>query len=91
MVKNPPANAGDMGSILISEKSPGEGNDNPFQYSCLGNSTDGGAWWATAHGLAKVKHNFCCARMHQALAILSLSNLICNKGLEIVLTSKRSK
>ena len=52
-VKNPPANTGDMGSIPGSGRSPGEGNGNPLQYSCLGNPTDKGAWWATAHSVAK--------------------------------------
>ena len=56
MVKNLPAGAGRrkrggfdpwVGSI------PGEGNGNPLQYSCLENSMDGGAWWATVHGVAK--------------------------------------
>ena len=51
-VKNPPANAGDIGSIPGSGVSPGEGNGNPFQYSCLGNPRDRGAWWATVHGVA---------------------------------------
>ena len=40
MIKNPPANAGDMGSIPGSGRSPGEGNGNPLQYSCLGNPMD---------------------------------------------------
>ena len=53
MVKNPPANAGDMGSIPGSGRSPGEGNGNPLQDSCLGNPMDRGAWWATVHGVAK--------------------------------------
>ena len=44
---------GDPGSIPGSGRSPGEGNSNPFQYSCLENSMDGGAWWATVHGVAK--------------------------------------
>ena len=52
-VKNPPANAEDMGSIPGLERSTGEGNGNPPQYSCLENSMDGGAWWATVHGVAK--------------------------------------
>ena len=43
VVKNLPANAGDMGSILGSGRCPGEGNDNPLQYSCLENPLDGGA------------------------------------------------
>ena len=44
VVKNPPANAGDMGSTPGSGRSPGEGNGNPLQYSCLGNLMDRGAW-----------------------------------------------
>ena len=51
MVKSPPANAGGMGSIPGSGRSPGGGNGNPLQYSCLGNPMDRGAWWATAHGV----------------------------------------
>ena len=53
MIKNPPANAGDIGSIPGLGGSPGGGNDNMFQYSCLGNPMDRGAWWATVHGVAK--------------------------------------
>ena len=53
MVKNPPANAGDardMGLIPESGRSPGEGNGNLLQYSCLENPMDRGAWQATVHG-----------------------------------------
>ena len=46
-------NAGDLGSIPGSGRSPGEGNGNPLQYSCLQNSMDGGAWWATVHGVTR--------------------------------------
>ena len=46
-------NARHSGSIPGSGRSPGEGNGNPLQYSCLENSMDGGAWWATAHGVTK--------------------------------------
>ena len=53
VVKNPPANAGDLGLIPGWGRSPGEGNGNPLQYSCLENPMDGGAWWATVHGVAK--------------------------------------
>ena len=56
MVKNPPANAGDTrdaGSIPGSGRSPGRGNSNPLQYSCLENSMDRGSWWATVPGVAK--------------------------------------
>ena len=56
VVKNPPANAGDAGNVgLIPEsgRSPGVGNGNPLQYSCLENPRDGGAWWATIYGVAQ--------------------------------------
>ena len=46
-------NAGDPDSILGFGRYPGEGNGNPLQYSCLENSMDGGAWWATIQGVAK--------------------------------------
>ena len=46
-------NAGDLGSIPGLGKSPGEGNGNPLQDYCLENPMDRGAWWATAHGVAK--------------------------------------
>ena len=52
-VKASACNAGDLGSIPGPERSPGEGNGNPLQYSCLENPMDGGAWWATVHGVAK--------------------------------------
>ena len=61
MVKNPPANARDIrdtGSIPVLGRSPGGGNGNPLQYSCLGNPTDRGAWQATVPGGPKrVRHN----------------------------------
>ena len=53
MVKDPPASAGDVGSVPGSGGSPGEGNGNPLQYSCLENHMDRGAWWTTVHGVAK--------------------------------------
>ena len=53
VVKYPPANAGDVGSIPKSGRSPGEGNGNPLQYSCLENPMDRRAWWATVHGVTK--------------------------------------
>ena len=45
--------AGDPGSVLGLGRSPGKGNSNPLQYSCLENLMDGGAWWATVHRVAK--------------------------------------
>ena len=56
MVEKPPANAGDAGDVSLipgSGRSPGGGNGNPLQYSCLGNPMDRGAWWATVHGVTK--------------------------------------
>ena len=57
VVKNPPANAGDIrdtGLIPGLGKSPGGGHGNPFQYSCLENTgMDRGAWWATVRGVAQ--------------------------------------
>ena len=51
--KESTCNAGYPGSIPGSGRSPGEGNGNPLQYSCLGNLMDRGVWWATAHGVAE--------------------------------------
>ena len=59
VVKNPPANTGDirdMGSVPgsgASGRSPGGGHGNPLQYSCLENPMDRGAWWVTVHEVAK--------------------------------------
>ena len=53
VVKNPPAIVGDVGSIPELERSPGEGNGYPLQYSCLENSMNRGAWRAGVHGAAK--------------------------------------
>ena len=53
MIKNPPADAGDVGLTPGSGKSPGEANGNPLQSSCLGNPMDRGAWWATVDRVTK--------------------------------------
>ena len=56
VVKKPRANAGneiDAGLIPESGRSPGVGNGNPLQYSCLGNPMDREAWWATVHGVTE--------------------------------------
>ena len=55
-------NAGDVGSI---PQFPREGNENPFQYSCLGNPMDRGAWRATVHGVARVGHNLLTQQQQQ--------------------------
>ena len=53
MVKNLAANAGDVGLIPTSGRTPRGGNGNPHQYSFLGNTMDRGAWWATVQGVTK--------------------------------------
>ena len=53
VVKNSPANAGDVGSIPGLGISPGRRSGNPLQYSCLGNLMDQGDWLATIHGVAR--------------------------------------
>ena len=58
--KNPPANAGDardVGSMPELGRSPGGGNSNPFQYSCLRNPVDRGAWWVTVPGVTTNRTN----------------------------------
>ena len=52
-VKASACNAGDLGLIPGLGRSPGEGNGNPLQYSCLENPMDRGAWWATVYGVTK--------------------------------------
>ena len=65
MVKNLPAKVGDVrdsGSIPGLGRSPGEENGNPFQYSCLENPTDRGAWPAMVYGVARVRHDLVTER-----------------------------
>ena len=57
LVKISACNAGDLGLIPGLGRSPGEGNGNPLQYSCLENPRDGGAWRATVHEAARVRHD----------------------------------
>ena len=60
VVKNLPASAGharDVGSIPGPGRSPGIGNDNPLQYSHLGNLMDRGSWWTTVHWITKISHD----------------------------------
>ena len=57
MVKNPPANAGDVGLTPGSGISAGEGKGKPLQCSCLGNPVDRGECWALVHGIARVRHS----------------------------------
>ena len=69
---------GALGSIPGSGRSPGEGNGNPLQYSCLENSMDRGAWLATVHGVAKTRtrlSDFTITKMTKRLRNTSLSEL----------------
>ena len=84
--KESACNAGDSGSILGSRRSPGEGNGNPLQYSCLKNSMDRGAWQAAVHGVTKL-HD-CATNFHFFTSPLWLSFLIWEVGMRVALTSK---
>ena len=56
-IKVSASNAGDLGLIPGLGRPPGEGNGNPLQYSCLENPMKRGAWWATVHGVSRVRHD----------------------------------
>ena len=78
VVKNPPANAGDIkdtGSTPGSGRSPGGGHGNPCQYSCLGNPMDRGAWQATVRRVAKSRIGLERLSMHARNPIYNLSDL----------------
>ena len=73
VVKNPPASAGDArdaGFISGLGRSPGEGNGNPLQYSCLENSMDRGTWWATVHGIAEMNMTYHACTMYAYKCVL---------------------
>ena len=57
VVKNWSANGGDLGSIPGWRRSPGGGHGNPLQYSCLENAMNRESWWATVHGVTRVRHD----------------------------------
>ena len=65
VVKNSPANVGDAGLIPGLGRSSGEGNDNPFQFSCLGNPMNKEAWQTTIHGVARVGHSLVTKQQQQ--------------------------
>ena len=71
-VKNLPANTGDMGSIPGLGRSPGEGDGNPLQYSCLGNPMDRGAWQVQSMGSQRVRHDLATKQQQQC----SVTNII---------------
>ena len=66
--KESACNARDMSSIPESGRSPGEGNGNPLEYSCLGNLMDRGAWWPTVHGVIKELDTTKQQQQHKFLA-----------------------
>ena len=82
MVKNPPVNAGDVGSTLGSERSPGEGNGNLLQYSCLGNPMDKGTWCAAVMGVQRVGHDLAAKQQQCKMQIhdVHLQILIIGQG-----------
>ena len=65
VVKNPPAVIGDEDLFLGLGRSPGGGNGNPLQCSCLGNPMDEGSWQTTVHGVAKVGYNLVTKQQQQ--------------------------
>ena len=67
MVKNPSANAGVSGLIPGSRRSPGAGNGNPLQYSCLENPMDRGAWRTTVHGVAESRTGQSTSRRYETV------------------------
>ena len=70
--KESACNAGDLGSIPGLGRFPGEGNGYPLQYSCLKNSMDRGAWWATVHEVTKSQTQLSDYHLHFHLHLLSL-------------------
>ena len=77
-------NAGDLGLIPGSGRSPGEGNDNPFQYSCLENPMDRGAWWV--HGVAKSQtrlSDFTFTLLLGRKTITKLNNTLKSRGITL--------
>ena len=73
-------NAGDPGSIPGLRRSPGEGNGNPLQYSCLENPMDRGAWWATVQGVTKSQtrlSNWTCTNLSPRLQKYPRNSTLC--------------
>jgi len=69
VVNNLPANAEDSNSIHGSGRFPGVGNDNPLQYSCLGNPMDRGAWQVTVQGVARIGQNLTTGQQETRLIV----------------------
>ena len=73
--KESACNAGDLGSVPGLGRSPGEGNDNPLQYSCLEKPMDRGAWRATVHGIAKSRTGLSYFHFTSPCLLLSLTKV----------------
>ena len=91
-VKASASNAGDLGSIPGSGRSPGEGSGNPLQYYCLENPMERGAWWATVHGVAKSRTRlsdltFTNFHFHNIEYYVQLKIML----IEVLLTGKKKK
>ena len=69
MVKGPPAHIGDVGSTPVLGRSPGEGNGNPLQYSCLENPMDSGAW-RSSRGHKRVRHDLATKQLQNIFVIV---------------------
>ena len=67
VVKNLPANAGDTDLIPGLGRSPGKGNGNPLQYSCLRSPMDRVAWWAAVHGVTRLGHDLVIKQQQQQI------------------------
>ena len=76
VVKNLPANAGDGGSIPGLGISPGGENDNPFQYCCLENSMDRGAWRATVHGVTESQTHWSCTHTCRKMYLFPQTHIL---------------
>ena len=76
--KESACNAGDLGSIPGSGRSPGEGNDNPLQYSCLENLMDRGAWQAIVYGVARVRHDLVTKESERISCLMVVVYIILN-------------
>ena len=74
--KESACNAGDMGSIPESGRSPGKGNGNPLQYSFLRNPVDRGIWWATVHGDTRIRYDLVTKPPHTMGYILCVSIVV---------------
>ena len=90
-LKNPPAIAGDLGSIPGSGRSHGGGHGNPPQYSCLKNPMDRGAWRATVQGVTKSRHDWSSlAHTHSECEIRRLSSTLSTKQISLIAQRKKN-